>query len=591
MKLIFILCLVVTFIPTSQPYPYSVDVNVGQINWYGPQQWINAYYYEMWGEGLTGIDITNCSNGDVIVLAQSQNTEHRIEYSMAMRVNNQGEVLWSHLYHRTWAIAVLQRSDNHYFIVGKHSETPTNILFITCIDGLNGNILWERNHTLSLYRSWSTATATNDDGVLVVCSTDTYSGPTQNRTWNGLRFDTNGDLLWNKTYAHYIPNSQVAVTNCRDGTFLLVGDESNQLVAYRLESDGSVRWTQIYDDPAAYDVVESSTSGFLILGQQVFRINDEGNQLWNNTYWQLNDGGSIVACHEGFLVSGFGPDPSPFIPSGSINAVRINNDGVILWQWSHGTGDKYGIGFEAGIVSEEGGFFLTGGIFAFGHDSALLVRLPDVPLPTQMIMQLSFNSYVWVTALLLMISILLLLFLIRRQSTSERLREVYERFFVGNIILYSGLLPFWLYLWSIGPVYPIIRGSIYSLNLIWNFFPLLQTILPTLSGLLFFIIGIGLAIIYQGLKFTYSIKPLFQQEKPIRQPRIKISYPITAILLCLFGMVIVYSQGWSTSWTWYLYGYHLFLVFPIILLGYLTAAGFPTLLLFLYLERKETHRS
>ncbi|MFW9984311.1 MAG: hypothetical protein ACFFCB_06225, partial [Candidatus Odinarchaeota archaeon] len=250
MKLLLILCLVATFIPMSQPYPYSVDVNVGQINWFGPQQWINAYYNEPRGEDLCGMDITNCSNGDVIVLAQSRNFEYRLEYSMAMRVNNQGEVLWSNLYHRTWAIAVIPRSHDQYFIVGKHAETPTNILFITCIDGLTGNILWERNHTLSLHRSWSTATATNDGGMLVVLSTETHFGP-QNRTWNGLRFDTNGDLLWNTTYTHYYPQSQVAVTNCRDGTFLLIGAESNQLVAYRLESDGSVRWTQIYDEPAA----------------------------------------------------------------------------------------------------------------------------------------------------------------------------------------------------------------------------------------------------------------------------------------------------------------------------------------------------
>ena len=589
MKLLLILCLVATFIPMSQPYPYSVDVNVGQINWFGPQQWINAYYYDSRGDDLTGIDITNCSNGDVIVLAQSRNFEDRIEYSMAMRVNNKGEVLWSHLYHRTWTIAVIPRSDDQYFIVGKHAFTPTNILFITCIDGLNGNILWERNHTLSLHRSWSTATATNDGGMLVVLSTETHFGP-QNRTWNGLRFDTNGDLLWNTTYAHYYPGSQVAVTNCRDGTFLLVGAESNQLVAYRLESDGSVRWTQIYDDPVACDVVESSTSGFLILGSHVFRIDDEGNQLWNNTYWQNNERGSVVACHEGFLVSGYGSIVSPFVPQSSVYAVRINDDGLILWQWSHGTEGWHYSGCKAAIWSEEGGFFLTGGIFAFERHSALIVRLPEEPLPTQMILQLSFNSYIWSTALLLMISILVLLLLVRRQSTRERFREIYERLLVGNIILYSGLLPFWLYLWSIGPVYPIIITSINPPYQFWDFFYHLQTILPTLSGLSYFIIGIGLAIVYQGLKFTYSIKPLFKQENLIRQPRTMSSYPITAILLCILGMVIVYAQGWSFSWNWYLYGYHLFLIFPIVLLGFLTAAWFPKLLLFLYLEKEEVHR-
>lgn len=46
MKLIFILCLVVTFIPISQPFPYSVELDVGQASWVSPQQWINYYYYE-----------------------------------------------------------------------------------------------------------------------------------------------------------------------------------------------------------------------------------------------------------------------------------------------------------------------------------------------------------------------------------------------------------------------------------------------------------------------------------------------------------------------------------------------------------------
>ncbi|MHA2428395.1 MAG: hypothetical protein ACXADB_10265, partial [Candidatus Hermodarchaeia archaeon] len=195
------------------------------------------------------------------------------------------------------------------------------------------------------------------------------------------------------------------------------------------------------------------------------------------------------------------------------------------------------------------------------------------------------------TALLLMISILLLLLLVRRQSTSERLREFYERILVGNIVLYSGLLPFWLYLWSIGPVYPIIMVSVDPQYLLWDFIYHLQTILPTLSGLFYFIIGIGFAIIYQGLKFTYSIKPSFQQEKPIRQPRTMIRYSISAILLCLFGMFIIFPQRWNSSWSWYLYGYHLFLVFPIVLLGFLTAAWFPNLLLFLYLEKEEARRS
>ena len=588
MKLIFILCLVATLIPMSQPFPYSVELNAGQASWVSPQQWINYYYYEVGHYELFRFDITNCTNGDSIIMARSIYFEQRNHYTLVLRINNQGEVLWSFLHHMYMPCGLIHRTDDQFFLIGEVYRSDGKFLNITCIDGLTGSILWSRNHSLSYDIDVWDATATNDAGVLVACSMD-YD-IFYNRTWFGLRFDSNGNLLWNQTYADQNPRGLCVITNCQDGSFLLVGHETSEhyigyrFVAYRLESDGSVRWIQNYHDTFPYDVVESPSGGFLILGETATRIDDEGNQLWNNTYWHSGDGGSIVACDEGFLITG---TRYPAGKRDAVYATRIDNDGHILWQWSQAISP--GGSYCAAMRSEEGGFFIVCSAYVVRHPSMLLIRLPESPVPTQMIQQLSFNCYLWAIVILLLISIGLNLVLVNRGTTREPFRRIYEHILAGNIQLYIVLNLFWFILWLTGPVSPLI-------GYMQNFPPYpeefgyqFQNALITPSSIFFFLIGLGVAMIFQGLEFIHVEKPKLQKNVPIKVIRPMIIYLLLAILGCVFGIWLIY-QTLQSSWTWNIFTQQSFFVFPIILLGLLTGAWFPKYLFFRNYERQLTSR-
>lgn len=585
MKLLLILCLVASFIPKSQPFPYSVELDVGQASWVSPQQWINYYYYEMEHYELFGFDITNCTNGDSIILVRSSYFEQHYRYPLVMRISNQGEVHWSFLYHSTMPCALIHRTDDQFFLIGEFYEGGEKWLDITCIEGLTGDLLWSRNHSLSFDIDVRDATATNDAGVLVACNMD--DSRFQNRTWFGLRFDSNGNLLWNQTYAEHTPRGLCTITNCQDGSFLLVGQETSEqymgyrFVAYRLESDGSVRWTQIYEDSFPYDVVESPSGGFLILGETGIRIDDEGNQLWNNSYWPSGDGGSIVACDQGFLITGISDLPNE---RDTVYATRIDNDGNIFWQWSQAI-SLYGVYNCAAMRSEEGGFYIVCSAYVVRHPAMLLVRLPETPVPTQMIQQISFNCYLWATVFLLLISIGLYLLLQNRGTTREPFRRIYEQILAGNIQLYLVLNIFWLLLWLTGPVSPLIG---YMLNYPPDYHEFgyqFQNALITPSGIFFFLIGIGVAIIFQGLEFIRGEKPNLQQNAFINVTRTMGIYIILAISLCLFGIWLIYLPL-QNPWTWNIYLQQSFYVFPIILLGQLTGTWFPKYLFFRNYERQ-----
>ncbi|MFX1319685.1 MAG: hypothetical protein ACFE9O_11175, partial [Promethearchaeota archaeon] len=344
------------------------------------------------------------------------------------------------------------------------------------------------------------------------------------------------------------------MTDCEDGSFLLVGQETSayyigyQLVAYRLESDGTVRWIQLYEDTIPYDVVESPSGGFLILGEKGIRIDDGGNQLWNKTFWLSGRWGSITSCDNGFLLTGVGDNP---IIHESVYAVRIDNDGGVLWQWSHGIA-LYFAPYCAVVTIEESGFFIIANADVFQLPAILLIRLPEVPVPTQMLFQLYFNSYLVAFFLLILISIALIGTFLDRVTINEPFRKIYQDVLSGNLLLYAMLSLLWLSLWLTGPVYPIIgHMQQYPPNaqeILYQF----QNALVTPSANLFFFTGIALAFIFQGIEFLGAEKPKLQQNQPVKVIHKMIIYIIIAIAICALGMGIIYLVI-QNPWTWNIY--------------------------------------
>ena len=144
---------------------------------------------------------------------------------------------------------------------------------------------------------------------------------------------------------------------------------------------------------------------------------------------------------------------------------------------------------------------------------------------------------------------------------------------------------FWLSLWLTGPVYPIIgHMQQYPPNaqeILFQF----QNALVTPSAIIFFFTGIALAFIFQGIEFIGVEKSRLQQNQAVKILHTMIIYIIIAIAICVLGMGIIYLVI-QNPWTWNILLQQSFFVFPIILLGLLTAAWFPKLLFIRIYERR-----
>ncbi|MBP2202263.1 hypothetical protein J3E07_001704 [Methanococcus voltae] len=119
---------------------------------------------------------------------------------------------------------------------------------------------------------------------------------------NILKYDANGNLLWNQTYDHGL-NNYVPYYIYSSGDFLYilanyydVSIESYGIITLKYDTDGNLLWNQTYNNPsepqglifgqgygnAIYELVIGNSRGYdkvLLL-----KYDTEGNLLWNQTY-------------------------------------------------------------------------------------------------------------------------------------------------------------------------------------------------------------------------------------------------------------------------------------------------------------------
>lgn len=181
-----------------------------------------------------------------------------------------------------------------------------------------------------------------------------------------------------------------------DGGFLLVGSTESfgagngDMYAIRINAQGDVQWSRTYGGSAAdyaFDVAGPlADGGFLLVGSTrsfgagngdiyAVRINDQGGVVWSKTYGRLpQDDAFAVAgplSDGGFLLvgkTGIGLDWDMY-------AVRIDAQGGHQWSKAYG-GDKEEEALAVAGPLADGGFLLAGKTSSFGQSvDAYAVRI------------------------------------------------------------------------------------------------------------------------------------------------------------------------------------------------------------------------
>jgi len=318
-----------------------------------------------------------------------------------IKTDSDGNMIWNKTFADGYDItlhSIKQTSDGGYIIAGRKSAMANDACMWLIKADSDGNILWDKTFC---GESWDTAKSVQQtsDGGYIMCGLIGSKHYTSKNVYeiqlDGklIKTDSDGNMLWEKTFGGPYDDLVEAVQQTTDGGYIIVGSTKSfgagSLDAWliKADSDGNVLWNKTFGGSGwdgAYSVQQTSDGGYIIAGSiynniqgtvsddiiepdkkvtdaWLIKTDSDGNMLWNKTlrrglssYWnnaaysvqQTNDSGYIVAGT--FEVS-----------IGDFWLIKTDSDGNMLWNETFGSKscdeDAYSV-----QQTSDGGYILTG---------------------------------------------------------------------------------------------------------------------------------------------------------------------------------------------------------------------------------------
>lgn len=298
--------------------------------------------------------------------------------------------------------AIQETSDGGFIAVGQtHSfgSGPDLDYWILKLGGA-GNVLWQKTYGGSESDVARDIQVTSDGGFIVAGHTYSY-GAGDADIWV-LKLNSDGDIVWQKTYGDSGYEHATSIQETGDGGFVVAGYTTSFGAGLRdywvlkLDNTGVPQWRNTYGgsgDDEANAIQQTSDGGFIVAGRTnsfgagqfdywVLKLNSNGTIAWQKTYGEAfyddearsiqetSDGGYIVV---GLARFDFVPDTG-----GDIWILKLTSSGTVLWNFAYG-----GLGNDgANSVQEtsDGGFIVGGYTTSF------------IPTPTGASWLLKLNS-------------------------------------------------------------------------------------------------------------------------------------------------------------------------------------------------------
>ena len=273
--------------------------------------------------------------------------------------------------------SVLQTSDGGYIVAGLTESLSTDgglsDVYLIKTDA-NGNLIWQKNYGGPEEDAGYSVLQTNDGGYIIAGKTESYGAGGSDVYL--IKTDTNGNMLWQKSYGGSRIDEGRSVAQTSDGGYIIVGYSDscriNDFDVYLVKTDanGNMLWQKTYDGgfyDRGWSVAQTSDGGYIIAGEShydvyLIKTDTNGNMLWQKSY-----GGSELDCADSVLETNDGGyiivgTTSSYSSYGDLDVYFIKTDanGNMLWQKTY-DGAERGTDIGRSVAqTSDGGYIIVG---------------------------------------------------------------------------------------------------------------------------------------------------------------------------------------------------------------------------------------
>ena len=282
--------------------------------------------------GSEGYSVQQTSDeGYIIAGAATQYYASGIDDIYLIKTDKKGNVLWTKYYGGTdadVAYSVQQTTNDGYIIAGSTASFGAGSWDVYLIKtDENGNVIWSKTYGGTEDDRCYSACQTTDGGYILTGTTASFEAGYYDIYV--IKTDDLGNIVWSKTFGGAGGDYSYSVQETTDGGFIITGDtqsfgpdSSTDVYLIKIDSEGNILWSRTFGgttNDGGVSVCQTMDGGYIITGFTVgflaypksdfyiIKTDNEGNISWSKTYGGArNDYASSIqqTLDGGYIISG-----------------------------------------------------------------------------------------------------------------------------------------------------------------------------------------------------------------------------------------------------------------------------------------------
>ena len=270
------------------------------------------------------------SDGGYVAMGNTQSIESgHVFNAWILKLDSLGGIVWQKAFPGQDGYWVEQTSDGGYIMSGTVLADGVGAAWVAKLDAY-GSISWQKAFEVSWHSPAYQVHQTLDGGYVVLAQIDNRVGQilfASSEAWI-LRLDSEGRLLWQKSFGAEGFAYPSSISQISDGGFVLAGRSNpaslNPLIGIwgpwllKLDSSGNLVWQKMYGlgNSGLQEVHETMDGGLIAVG-------NEATDCCGHLVWamKLDSDGNVHGCDEGFASNATLTDTSATVTTPSATSV------------------------------------------------------------------------------------------------------------------------------------------------------------------------------------------------------------------------------------------------------------------------------